>query len=117
MASITPTVGRVVWFRTWNGKGYDPELAAHVAKVNDNGTINVMLIMGNGSTRPITDVPLIQEGDPKPRDSFCEWMPYQRGQAAKTEQAESVAEAARRGYNDKGADRMEYPSQENYRGG
>jgi hypothetical protein len=33
---------------------------------------------------------LIQDGDERPDGCFAEWMPYQKGQAAKTEQLENT---------------------------
>jgi len=68
MPLIRPTVGRVVWFHQGTAgifPGSEDTRAAIVAHVH---------------------------GDPIPTSGFyCEWMPYQKGQAAKTEAAEKAA--------------------------
>lgn len=97
MTIITPTVGRVVWFYAWSG---DPDLdgfihshgivpmAAHVAHVWSDRMVNLMVIDPNGKAHSRTSIVLRQEGDPAPAGSYCEWMPYQKGQAAKAEALE-----------------------------
>lgn len=98
MAKIEPTVGCVVWYRPASDedgphgqhKGDQP-LAAHVAAVNDDGTINLMVIEQSGTPFGRTAVPLVQEGDNIPPGAYAEWMPYQKGQAAKTEELERKA--------------------------
>lgn len=92
---IEPTVGRVVWYRPneHDGKalsaGTQP-LAAHVAYVHSATMVNLMVIDSNGRPHSRTSVALVQEGEsPMPGSSYCEWMPYQKGQAAKTEAAEA----------------------------
>jgi len=92
---IKPTNGRVVWFTPGPGfsgihHGPDP-LAAHVAHVWGDRMVNLAVIDSNGSTSPVTSVPLLQDGDPRPENFFAEWMPYQKGQAAKTEELERRA--------------------------
>ena len=88
---IEPTVGRMVWF--WpNGKSdinakIQP-YAAQIAYVHSVGMINIGYLDANGEHKNQTSVPLIQEGQDQPYFSFCEWMPFQKGQAAKTEALE-----------------------------
>lgn len=91
---IEPTVGRVVLY--WPHRT-DPlvkwtegqPLAAHVAHLNVDGTINLMVIGMDGSSHGRKSVELVQHGYPNPDDrSFCRWMEFQIGQAAKTEAAE-----------------------------
>ncbi|MBF5006826.1 hypothetical protein ISG32_21500 [Diaphorobacter sp. NR2-3-3-1] len=49
----------------------------------------------NGNAHSRTSVPLVQDGDSCPANGYyCEWMPYQKGQAAKTEAAEKNASTA-----------------------
>ncbi len=88
---ITPTVGRVVWFykqQTAGAPHYGP-LAAHVAAVHGSRCVTLMVIGSNGVPFSETSVPLIQDGDQRPLEgNYCEWMPYQKGQAAKAEQLE-----------------------------
>lgn len=99
---ITPTVGRVVWF--WPSKGLqDPVGAAKhfvykdasrpcagiVAFVWSDDCVNLLVVDQEGNQHPFTSVRLIQGDEPRPEaQAFCEWMPYQKGQAAKTEQLE-----------------------------
>ena len=97
---IVPTVGRVVWYWPAFGDGdknmdHDGEqpLRADVCHVNPDGSINLCVndAAGNGFKRPnIT----LHQGDaagcslPRP---FATWMPFQRGQAMKTAEAEAKA--------------------------
>mgnify|MGYP001100203627 CR=1 FL=1 len=90
MSVIKPTVGRIVLFTpdkndplTRNG---NEPLAAIVACVHSDSCVNLGVIDAQGNNVSRTSVPLIQDGDPKPSTGYyCEWMPYQLGQAAKTE--------------------------------
>lgn len=83
---IPPSVGRVVLFRP---RGSDPEsqpLAAMIARVNDDGSVNIGYLDTAGVHRNAIDVILHQDGEPRPdtaETAFCEWMPYQIGQAKK----------------------------------
>jgi hypothetical protein len=90
-ARIEPTVGRVVLF---NG-GHKQQLAAQIAAVNADGTFNIGYLMPNGSHDNAINVPLVQEGEPKPAGFYAEWMPYQKGQAAKTDEAEARAKGGK----------------------
>lgn len=89
---IKPTVGRVVWFHPDKpGSVARPKgvpLAAIVAFVHSDALVNLAVFDVNGSTFARSSVPLIQDGEEKPDGPYCEWMPYQKGQAAKTEAAE-----------------------------
>ena len=107
---IHPTVGRVVWFRP-NGAEHvklhfvdhnsapppggdqsNEPMAAHVVKVWGPRMVNLVVFDHNGNNHPLTSVDLVQEGDPVPAPgkAYCEWMPYQVGQAKKHE-AEKAA--------------------------
>lgn len=92
---ITPTVGRIVWYypdKNWKEDGMPrAAVVAAVAKVRINAdeyySLNLTICDTNGETFAMVGVRLIQEGDPTPMAGcFCEWMPYQKGQAAKTEE-------------------------------
>jgi hypothetical protein len=94
---IKPTVGRVVWFRPYpliqdggfiyHGNG-EP-LAAIVTHVWNDQMVNLVVFDSNGSSHSRTSVKLMQDGeDTSMYHSYAEWMPYQKGQAAKTEQLE-----------------------------
>lgn len=92
---IAPTVGRMLWFYPdqQDGERYQGlPLAAVVAAVNEDGTVNLGVFDANGCTSGRRNVLLIQGDDPSPAaGDFCKWMPYQLGQAAKTEQAETAS--------------------------
>jgi hypothetical protein len=79
---IQPTVGRVVWFRALGHISDQPQ-AAIVTFVHSDGLVNLAVFDPNGERSGHTSVPLYQgEGD-RPAGDYCEWMPYQIGQAAK----------------------------------
>lgn len=86
---IQPTVGRVVWFYKFNAvSGHHGPLAAHVCKVWSDCMVNLMAISEEGSPFSETSVRLIQDNEEAPASNYCCWMPYQKGQAAKTEALE-----------------------------
>ena len=99
---ITPTVGRVVLFNHNNKLepgwiAHGPKFAAIVTHVWSDRCINIAGFDSNGQAFGLTSVDLLQDDDePAGRFRWCEWMPYQKGQAAKTEQVESDLQAARR---------------------
>lgn len=101
MAIIKPTVGRVVLFRPSSNSvepgfsfyGQQP-CAAVVAYVHSDTMVNLTVFDHVGNPHSRTSVPLVQDDDEYPQGSYCEWMPYQKGQAAKTEQLErAIAES------------------------
>lgn len=90
---IKPTVGRVVWYTPVdnapegvNHKGQP--FAAIVTYVFHDRMVNLAVFDHNGVAQSRTSVPLVQEGEQPPNGSpYCEWMPYQIGQAKKHEAA------------------------------
>ena len=95
MPRIEPTIGRVVWFwpRTYmatdsGNLGKDQPYTAQVCFVHKNGAINVAGYRHDGTHFTAQSVHLVQDGDEAPEGPYAEWMPYQKGQAAKTEQLE-----------------------------
>jgi hypothetical protein len=91
MPLIQPTVGRVVWFRAneTDKIKLDSEqpLAAIVAYVHGDRMVNLTVFDPNGVPHSRTSVTLKQESDDiLPGSSYCEWMPYQLGQAAKAQE-------------------------------
>jgi hypothetical protein len=87
---IKPTVGRVVWFYKYSkGQGHKGPLAALVACVHSDICVNLAVSDENGCMRSETSVRLIQENDEAPQQDYCGWMPYQIGQAKKTEELQS----------------------------
>ena len=79
---IEPTIGRVVWYRP-GGSMVDQPCAAIVAYVHGPRLVNLAVFDHNGNATRATSVTLVQEGDSMPQGPFCEWMPYQIGQAKK----------------------------------
>ena len=81
---IKPTVGRVVLYNA----GEDQPCAASIAYVYSDNLINIGGFDERGVHFNEQNVHLCQD-DEKPAIGQAYWMPYQKGQAAKTEQAES----------------------------
>lgn len=86
---IKPTVGRKVWYRK-NPAGGDEEMAggnngepldATIVKVWNDGMVNLFILDANGALFRRTSVALLQEGYQPPGGAYCEWMPFQVGQA------------------------------------
>lgn len=85
---IKPTVGRVVWYYPQGcreGIETAGPFAAMVAKVLSDTCVNIGYLLESGSHSNATDVELYQGEGPRPTTPFCEWMPYQIGQAKKQE--------------------------------
>jgi hypothetical protein len=83
---IHPTQGRQVWF--WkNGSrfGIEQPEAATIAYVHSPRMVNLQVIDHNGEARGETSIPLVQPDDSYDEaianGQFCEWMPFQKGQA------------------------------------
>lgn len=98
---ISPTVGRVVHFvpaphdEVLFGSGV---CAALVAYVHSDTMVNLAVFDTNGGSHARTSVYLEQDertAPGGPHGSYCRWMPYQVGQAAKTESAERALNAAK----------------------
>jgi hypothetical protein len=89
---IAPTVGRIVWFYEAAGT---PPLAAIVCHVTNDQLINLTVFGRYGESTPALDVLLLQDDDELPSGGhFAQWMPYQRGQAARLD-AEIAKNASR----------------------
>lgn len=88
---IKPTVGRVVLYYRHGKMQFDaneqPE-AATVAYAHSDTMINLSVVDHNGGQFPATSVFLYQGDGERPESAYAEWMPYQVGQAAKTESLE-----------------------------
>jgi len=94
MASIEPTVGRVVLFwpdQHFAGAHHDTgkPLAATIAHVFDPTLVNLTVSDSDGHVFAEGNVTMLAADQAREPGKRCaEWMPYQKGQAAKTEQLE-----------------------------
>lgn len=84
---IKPTIGRIVWF--YENKQQEQPLPGIVCYVHSDTLVNLAVFDVNGNPAPKTSVFLFQdEGGYEPVTHFATWMPYQKGQAARTEELE-----------------------------
>lgn len=84
---IEPTVGRVVWVFK-REQTSQPEVA-FITYVHGDRCINAAGFDANGDPFKLAWLTLLQEGDEPLRAVHATWMPYQKGQAAKTEALEA----------------------------
>ncbi len=104
---IAPTVGRRVWFHPVEGVEVrgpgamvildrEQPLDAGIVFVWGDRLVNLDVTDHEGRHHALTSVPLVQPGDPKPTNGiWCEWMPFQKGQAkAQVETMYSALQAA-----------------------
>ncbi len=91
---IKPTIGRIVWY--YPNTGDEAPLAAIIVCVHSDTCVNLAFFDEYGTACNETLVTLYQGEDvaPRPIRCFCEWMPYQHGQAKKTEEAIALVERA-----------------------
>lgn len=84
---IEPTVGRIVWFED----GVRKTQAAIITYVWSNTMVNLTVFDPNGIPFSKTSVTLVPNNEPSAAFSYpyCQWMPYQKGQAAKAEALET----------------------------
>lgn len=79
---IKPTVGRSLLY--FNPKIGTRPCTAQIAYVHHDALLNVGYLDYDGSHHSDTHVPLVQDGEPQPKEAYCTWMPYQN-QVAKGE--------------------------------
>ena len=91
---IKPTVGRVVWYHPAGSTAAEQPLAAIVARVWSDTCVNLAVFDSNGAASNQTSVFLFQGDGERPSSCYAEWMPYQQGQAAKTEALEKKLQEA-----------------------
>lgn len=88
---IKPTIGRVIWFtpsQEARKANNDQPFAAIVAYVHSDTMVNLAVFDANGNIVSKTSVYLYQGEGERPTSYYAEWMPYQQGQAAKTDALE-----------------------------
>lgn len=86
---IKPTIGRVLWFHPAGSSAQDQPLASIVSHVWTDTCVNLAVFSESGNCSSETSVTLFQgDGEAPTGTRYCEWMPYQQGQAAKTEALE-----------------------------
>ena len=99
---IKPTIGRRVWFRPTAAflasnpilTQFNPEqpMDAGIVYVHHDHMVNLIVTDHVGKTLAVPSVPLLAGHYVADEDtdvySYCEWMPYQKIQAAKTEVAD-----------------------------
>jgi hypothetical protein len=87
---IEPGIGRALHYRP---DGADPAAQPHAATVifvHGNRSVNLACFSPAGTYYHREEVPLLQDDDTAPATGgYAEWMPFQKGQAVKTEAAES----------------------------
>lgn len=95
-AAITPTPGRIVWYWPSANDGVPSlpgqPLAAIVTAVHTERRVNLSVFDSYGNTHARGNVSLIQPDDIRPQPgsfNFAEWMPYQIGQKAKTDELQA----------------------------
>lgn len=95
---IKPSIGRVVWFTPPSnsasvGFAAGAPLAAIVAHVHSDRCVNLGVFDANGVAHSRCSVPLLQDDDAAPGGGYyAEWMPFQKGQAAKQDAAASLTQ-------------------------
>ena len=87
---ISPTVGRKVWFYPVNEPSViqiDKSVPCDATVVYPWGDhcVNLRITDHAGNTHVRTSVWLVQDDEERPASNHATWMPYQKGQAAKTE--------------------------------
>lgn len=99
---IKPTIGRVVWYHPGpddpKPEGMPPApldgiLPAIITYVWSDTMVNLVVFDVNGGPFGKTSIGLKQGEDGIFTCYYCEWMPYQKGQAAKTEALEQKLSA------------------------
>ena len=81
MSIIKPTIGRKVWFFETPGWA---EQDATIIDVHGDRMVSLYVINRGGTAYTKHSVTLVQEGDDLPVGQHCTWMPFQMGQASKS---------------------------------
>lgn len=103
--TIKPTVGRKVWFQPNRSKDASAlvvdnkivqqftaePLDATVLCTWSDRCVNLLVVDHAGVTHAMRSVTLRQADEIPPPGFYCEWMPYQTGQAAKDSKVSTPA--------------------------
>lgn len=89
---IEPTIGRIVWYTPTelNDRGFRLDkhqpCAAWIVYVHDDRKVNVLVATHEAVMVQCFNIQLLQDDDPIPdaKTPYVAWMPYQKGQAAKS---------------------------------
>ena len=96
---IVPSNGRVVLYHpgpydtTIRQHDKAKPLAALVTHVWGDRMVNLAVFDSDGVSHSRTSINLLQDDDAPMEGSYCEWMAFQKGQAAKTEALEAAAKS------------------------
>lgn len=93
---ITPTVGRIVWYRDPEAPSLTPRAGiltgVHKKMAMDvYHLVDVTVFPPGSSAMSLAAVPLVQPGDRTPDFPYCEWMPYQVKKSTGSESGEKAA--------------------------
>lgn len=83
---IEPTIGRIVWYTPAPNSPEDfsdQKLAAIVTYVHSNNMVNLAVFDSNGNSHSRRSISLLQDDETETQGPYCEWMPFQKGQAAR----------------------------------
>ena len=98
---IKPIVGRKIWYSPCPALDDPPKIGeqpydATIVYVWSDKLVNLRVTDHCGNTFARGSVTLLQEGDaPNSEGGHCYWMPYQKGQAAKTDEVAEIAATVR----------------------
>ncbi len=94
---IAPTPGRIVWYHPAEHDGIarlnGNPLSAQIAGIHNERLVNLAVLDAYGNWQQRSQVELVQPDTTAPNHAHATWMPYQVGQAAKTEAAEAALTA------------------------
>jgi hypothetical protein len=98
---IIPTIGRRVWFwsaglRRTDVTCHDPKVPmdAGIVYVWNDRMVNLDVTDHAGKHHAFTSVELWQGDCDRPSGSYCEWMPFQKGQAPKQDDIKAMVATA-----------------------
>lgn len=81
--TITPTIGRIVWFKSKVGDIVKDEAPAIVTRVFSDTCVNLTVFQDGGQPINASSVVMTEDFEASGQHNGWRWMPYQREQAAK----------------------------------